>query len=138
MASAFNWHFEDFEEKVFGSKNANIVLVEKGNEEEVVGGLIFKTIPDKKVCSLEYMYVDKSYRKYGLGRHLLNQLKELMKIQSTKIEVIMLYSTNDAFEFYRKYGFLKIEVKDQSWIKVQEISDFLTCDYGCTLMLYNL
>ena len=134
LNSTFRFGFVYFKRIVFDSDYANILLIERGNDEKVIGGLTFKTIPEKRVVSLEYLYIEKLYQRRGLGRHLVNQLEKQIKRQNRKIEAIMLRSSNDSVNFYTKCGY----VTDQSLLSVTESKELLGWCYEGTLMAFNL
>ena len=120
-----------FKTKVFDTKNDIIVFVDRLDKEKVVGGMIFKIIPDKKLCSLEYICINEAYKRNGLGRHLLNQL--LKQMENKDVDAILVCSLSESIDFYKKCGYSC----GQSLFSENECKTLLSWYRTCTVMSYS-
>jgi N-acetylglutamate synthase-like GNAT family acetyltransferase len=74
----------------------------------MVSGFIYDQEP--QVARIRYLYVHRNYRKkFGVGRQLLNNFTDVLKIQGVKrVRAEMALREYDSKEFYEKCGFVHV------------------------------
>ena len=85
--------------------------------ENNIVGYLAGTINDKgSYESIQYgeinnMLIDKKYRRYGIGRKLINQFKEFCKNNNiNNLKVVASAKNLNALSFYRKQGFEDFDI----------------------------
>lgn len=74
-------------------------------------GYCISTINEDLAGEIDSLYVDKEYRKYGLGDKLMNSALEWLDSNQVKTKIIGVAEGNEnVLEFYKKYGFYKRSV----------------------------
>ncbi|ABR47613.1 GCN5-related N-acetyltransferase [Alkaliphilus metalliredigens QYMF] len=69
------------------------------------------TISKDLIGEIDSIFVEKEYRKYGLGDKLMNRALEWLNSKQVKIKIIGVAEGNqNALEFYKRYGFYKRRV----------------------------
>jgi len=80
-------------------------VVEEGNK--IIGGCIgnIETYFTGDYFYLKEMFIEPSLQRKGIGRELMNKIKEALKTEG--IEMIILYTSNEGsqFSFYQRNGF---------------------------------
>ena len=109
---SFKKRFEDytFEKRIKGiikkSKNGIIKLdLLLDNEKNRYVGYCLSSIEDYS-GEIESIFIEKEYRKFGLGGELMESALRWFKDKSiTDIKINVVYNNNDALPFYERYGF---------------------------------
>ena len=66
------------------------------------------TINKDLIGEIDSLFVDKEYRKYGLGDNLMNRALEWLNSNQVKTKIIGVAEGNEnVLEFYKRYGFYK-------------------------------
>lgn len=83
----------------------------KESKNELYIGYCISTINEDLAGEIDSLYVDKEYRKYGLGDKLMNSALEWLDSNQVKTKIIGVAEGNEnVLEFYKKYGFYKRSV----------------------------
>lgn len=108
----FKSHFESlsFERKLKrleADSNLEImVILVKDLYKDIYLGYSISTVTKDKVGEIDSIYVDKDYRKYGIGKRLMNE--SIAWLNSKDVNKKILYVANgneNVFDFYGKCGF---------------------------------
>jgi diamine N-acetyltransferase len=82
-----------------------IVLAQVEDSKEVIGYCV--TISNPDLGEIESIYVDKAFRKMGIGNCLMTKALNWLDRQSVKTKRVNVAVGNEqVFEFYGRYGFL--------------------------------
>jgi diamine N-acetyltransferase len=74
-------------------------------------GYCISTINKELIGEIDSLFVEKDYRKYGLGDKLMNRAIEWLNSNQVKTKIIGVAEGNEnVLEFYKKYGFYKRRV----------------------------
>jgi ribosomal protein S18 acetylase RimI-like enzyme len=80
----------------------------KDKAKAVYIGYCISTINKDLIAEIDSLFVEKEYRKYGLGDKLMNRSLEWLNSNQVKIKVISVAEGNEnVLKFYEKYGFYK-------------------------------
>lgn len=83
----------------------------KESKNELYIGYCISTINEDLAGEIDSLYVDKEYRKYGLGDKLMNSALEWLDSNQVKTKIIGVAEGNEnVLEFYKKYEFYKRSV----------------------------
>ncbi|XP_022317726.2 uncharacterized protein LOC111120953 isoform X2 [Crassostrea virginica] len=101
-----------------------------GIENRIIGAITFekKHIQKDRVIHLTLLSVRKRYRKYGIGKYLLQQILEPEVVGH--YDAIVVHADNGAVDFFQKFGFSDDIVLNSRW---SELAEQFT---NCTLMSY--
>nr|XP_022317726.1 uncharacterized protein LOC111120953 isoform X2 [Crassostrea virginica] len=101
-----------------------------GIENRIIGAITFekKYIQKDRVIHLTLLSVRKRYRKYGIGKYLLQQILEPEVVGH--YDAIVVHADNGAVDFFQKFGFSDDMVLNSRW---GELAEQFT---NCTLMSY--
>lgn len=108
----FKSHFESlsFERKLKrleADSNLEImVILVKDLYKDIYLGYSISTVTKDKVGEIDSIYVDKDYRKYGIGKRLMNE--SIAWLNSKDVNKKILYVANgneNVLDFYKKYDF---------------------------------
>jgi len=95
-------YFAESDSKVVGYASCFITTQSKDNLLEVI---------PTKLGQLEDLYVEKQYRKKGIGKLLINKVEEYLRKQGCdSIWVEVFASNNKAYEYYKKSEFIDREI----------------------------
>ncbi|MFN3665905.1 MAG: GNAT family N-acetyltransferase [Sediminibacterium sp.] len=90
--------------KKYGPPNGAIFLAYWN--EEAVGCIALQPLDVEGVCEMKRLYVKPAFRKYGIGRALVEQLLDAAKtIGYTKMRLDTLDRLQPAIKLYEQYGF---------------------------------
>lgn len=90
-------------------KNGGTFEVIENEKREIIGTVALLKL-DNKQCKMRKMYVDKRYRKSGLGRKLMERmLAKATELGFSEIILETVHSMTAAIALYEKYGFRRIE-----------------------------
>lgn len=102
-ASGIKRPYQDLERMERMIQNAD-VLITAWHENKMVG--LARAITDFSYCCyLSDLAVDKEYQRYGIGRELVNRVKDEIGEESS----LILLSSPIAMDYYPKLGFSKVE-----------------------------
>lgn len=74
-------------------------------------GYCISTVNKELIGEIESLFVEKEYRKYGLGDQLMNRAIEWLDNAEVKTKIIGVAEGNeDVLDFYKRYGFYKRRV----------------------------
>ncbi|MGK0467383.1 GNAT family N-acetyltransferase [Clostridium sp.] len=77
-------------------------------EKAVYIGYCINSINKDLIAEIESLFIEKNYRKYGLGDKLMNRSLEWLNSNQVKIKIIEVAEGNEnVLKFYKKYGFYK-------------------------------
>ncbi|WP_455756288.1 GNAT family N-acetyltransferase [Sulfurimonas sp.] len=97
--------------KIINSKKIGDIFVLQKKKKVIAMVTIlytYSTALGARVCLLEDMVVDKSYRQKGYGSKLLNSVvKTLNKGDVKRVTLLSDYDNKKAHKFYKKFGFKK-------------------------------
>lgn len=97
----------------------------RDNEEKIIAGangfILYGTI------HIDQLWVDKKYRKKGLGRKIMDQIHDLGRSEGCNIASVQTMSFQNAVNFYQKLGYI-LDFKRFDYIK----------DSCCIFMKKNL
>lgn len=83
----------------------------KDMEKGLYVGYCISTINKELMGEIESLFVEKEYRKYGLGDKLMNNAIEWLNSKGAKTKRICVAEGNEnILEFYKKHGFYKRRV----------------------------
>jgi glucosamine-phosphate N-acetyltransferase len=99
---------DEFAKFIYSLDNNHIIIVIENNNEIIATGTLLiehKLIHGvKNVGHIEDIVVDNKYKKFGLGKFMINYLEELAK--TLDCYKIILNCTNEFSGFYEKCGFI--------------------------------
>lgn len=104
-----NFTFEARKNKFVKDKNleVNMDLI-KNKDTNLYIGYCISTINKDLIGEIDSLFVEKEYRKFGLGNKLMNRALEWLNSNQVKIKIIGVAEGNeDVLDFYKKYGFYK-------------------------------
>ncbi|GAA0720049.1 GNAT family N-acetyltransferase [Clostridium malenominatum] len=110
--SFMNLKFE-IRKKKFVNDNSLEVKVDliKDVERDLYIGYCISIINKELIGEIESLFVEKEYRKYGLGDKLMNRALEWLNSNQVKTKIIGVTEGNEnVLEFYKRYGFYKKRV----------------------------
>ncbi len=80
----------------------------KDTEKGFYIGYCISTINKDLIGEIDSLFVEKEYRKHGLGDKLMNRTIEWLNSKKVKTKIIGVAEGNDnVLEFYKRYGFYK-------------------------------
>ena len=102
----------DIEESYSG--NGGIFEVIENESKEIIGTSALFRI-NESTCMLRKMYLDKRYRKLGLGKKIMERILNFARDLNFK-EIVLETNTSmiAAIQLYEKYGFKKIDNLDDT------------------------
>jgi ribosomal protein S18 acetylase RimI-like enzyme len=104
-----NLTFEVRKNKFTNDKNlaVNIDLI-KDKERDLYIGYCISTISNDLVGEIDSLFIEKEYRKFGLGDKLMNRALEWLNNNKVKTKVIGVAEGNESvLDFYKRHGFYK-------------------------------
>jgi diamine N-acetyltransferase len=107
-----NLKFEVRKNRFINDENlvVKIDLIKDKDKAEYIGYSI-STINKDLIGEIDSLFVDKEYRKYGLGDNLMNRALEWLDSNQVKTKIIGVAEGNEnVLEFYKRYGFYKRRV----------------------------
>lgn len=107
-----NLKFEVRKSKFINDENlvVKIDLIKDKDKAEYIGYCI-STINKDLIGEIDSLFVEKEYRKYGLGDKLMNRALEWLDSNQVKTKIIGVAEGNEnVLEFYKRYGFYKRRV----------------------------
>lgn len=107
-----NLKFEVRKNKFINDENleVKIDLIKEKDKAEYIGYCI-STINKDLIGEIDSLFVEKEYRKYGLGDKLMNRALEWLDSNQVKTKIIGVAEGNEnVLEFYKRYGFYKRRV----------------------------
>jgi diamine N-acetyltransferase len=82
------------------------LLVTLAKEKETLIGYCISSINSEKQGEVESIYIEKEYRKCGIGDHLMKTALKWMDGRGAQRKIIgVAVGNEEAFGFYEKYGF---------------------------------
>lgn len=104
-----NFKFEVRKRKFISDKNLEVKIdLIKDLEKDMYIGYCISTINKELMGEIDSLFVDKEYRKYGLGNKLMNRALEWLDSKKAKTKIIGVAEGNEnVLEFYKRYGFYK-------------------------------
>ncbi|PRR78114.1 Protease synthase and sporulation negative regulatory protein PAI 1 [Clostridium liquoris] len=83
----------------------------KDIEKDLYIGYCISTVNKELVGEIDSLFVEKEYRKYGLGDKLMNRALDWLNSRQVKTKIIAVAEGNEnVLEFYKRYGFYKRRV----------------------------
>lgn len=102
-----NFSFDDRKSKFINYPLLYIVLLQDAKTNQYIGYCI-STINSNLIGEISSIYIEKSYRKYGLGTVLMDNSLNWLNTHKVKSKIIGVAAGNEnAIEFYEKFGFFK-------------------------------
>lgn len=109
-----NYKYDLDKEQFIQYIDSNIckIIVLKQNEKIIGAGTIFKInkLHNNPVGLIEDVIISEKYRKYGLGRKIINELVTI-GLNEMKCYKIILNCLDKNIEFYKKCGFQQVGVE---------------------------
>ncbi|WP_027625970.1 GNAT family N-acetyltransferase [Clostridium lundense] len=107
-----NLKFEVRKNKFIKSNNLQVKIdLIKDIEKDLYVGYCISTINEDLTGEIDSIFVEKEYRKYGLGDKLMNMALEWLNSKQVKTKIIGVAEGNEnVLEFYKRYGFYKRRV----------------------------
>lgn len=110
LANNFLRHFEELNfidrESSFIKKYKLKVDLVKDNNKDLYVGYCISSISEENVGEIDSLYVDKRYRKYGVGDRLMKDALKWFDNNSVILKTIVVAEGNEeVLKFYEKYGF---------------------------------
>lgn len=107
-----NLKFEVRKNKFIKSNNLQVKIdLIKDIEKDLYVGYCISTINEDLTGEIDSIFVEKEYRKYGLGDKLMNIALEWLNSKQVKTKIIGVAEGNEnVLEFYKRYGFYKRRV----------------------------
>lgn len=104
-----NFKFEDRKNKLIKNNNLEVKIdLIKDLEKGIYIGYCISTIDKELIGEVDSLFIEKEYRKYGLGDKLMNMSLEWLDSKQAKTKIIGVAEGNEnVLEFYKKYGFHK-------------------------------
>ncbi|MCC5912556.1 MAG: GNAT family N-acetyltransferase [Clostridiaceae bacterium] len=102
-----NLKFEDRKKKFIDDTNTQLRIdLVKDQQNQIFVGYCISTITIDLVGEIDSLYIEKEYRKYGIGDKLMCRALEWLESGKAGKKVIGIAEGNEqVFEFYKKYGF---------------------------------
>lgn len=99
---------------VFDKNHRSLVCLRDG---KVIGGICFRPFPENGFLEIAFLAVSVDFQIRGIGRHVLNHLKEFAKTQ--QLYYFLTYADNYAIGFFKKLGFTEeITLDKKRWVGV--------------------
>ncbi|MBU5590153.1 GNAT family N-acetyltransferase [Clostridium sp. MSJ-4] len=107
-----NLEFEVRKNKFVNDNNLEVkVDLIKDVEKDLNIAYCISTVNKELVGEIDSLFVEKEYRKYGLGDKLMNRALDWLNSNQVKTKIIGVAEGNEnALEFYKRYGFYKRRV----------------------------
>ena len=104
-----NLNFEVRKSKFVNDKTLEIKIdLIKDKSKDLYIGYCISTINKDLVGEVDSLFIEKEYRKYGLGDKLMSRALEWLNSNQVKSKIIGVAEGNEnVLEFYKKYGFYK-------------------------------
>ncbi|GAA0179575.1 GNAT family N-acetyltransferase [Clostridium sediminicola] len=101
--------FDVRKNKFIDDKNLKVKIdLLKDNEKDIIIGYCISTINKELLGEIDSLFIEKDYRKYGLGDRLMKRAIEWLNNYGVKKKIIGVAEGNEnVLEFYKKYGFFK-------------------------------
>ena len=106
--------FQDFEKELKDiekqySRPEGVLFIAYDGEGKTVGCFGIRKWAES-ICELKRMYINKSYRKKGIGKRFMSKsIEEAKALGYEKMRLDTLPSMHSAIKLYQKYGFYEIE-----------------------------
>ena len=104
-----NLTFETRKSKLTNDESiiVNIDLI-KDLEKDLYVGYCINTVNNDLIGEIDSIFVDKEYRKYGLGDKLMTRALEWLNSNQVKTKIIGVAEGNEnVLDFYKRHGFYK-------------------------------
>ena len=102
--STFTW--EDRKKDLLDRAKNGAVLIETAIVNDKLIGYCVSSVNDKKAGEIESIYIEKEYRGRHIGNHFMKTALSWLDSLGVKRKIIGVAVGNEqAFRFYRKYGF---------------------------------
>lgn len=112
-----NYIVKNYFENKYKNKD-NVLYVAKNDENIIIGYAYCKIITENNgptishIALLDGLYVEHKYRNQGIATKLINKCKEWSNEIGAKVFELNVISKNkNAFELYKKMGFIEVEKK---------------------------
>ena len=107
-----NLKFEVRKNKFVNNNNLKVkVDLIKDIDKDLYVGYCISTVNKELVGEIDSLFIEKEYRKYGLGDKLMNRTLDWLNINQVKTKIIGVVEGNEnVLEFYKRYGFYKKKV----------------------------
>lgn len=107
-----NLKFEDRKNKFVNDNNLEVKIdLIKNIGKDLYIGYCISTVNRELVGEIDSLFVEKEYRKYGLGDKLMNRALDWLNSCKVKTKIIGVAEGNESvLEFYKRYGFYKRRV----------------------------
>ncbi|MBU5438353.1 GNAT family N-acetyltransferase [Tissierella sp. MSJ-40] len=107
-----NLKFEVRKNKFVNDNNLEVkVDLIKDIEKNLYIGCCISTVSKELVGEIDSLFVEKEYRKYGLGDKLMNRALDWLNSNQVKTKIIGVAEGNEyVLGFYKRYGFYKRRV----------------------------
>lgn len=103
----YDWQKEKWLKRLFNNGSTNEFMYVALTDDDKVMGFATGSIddPNKEHDSILFcLYIDNKYHKCGIGRKLVEKVKEELKKQGAKDMVLWAYKDNAACDFYEHIG----------------------------------
>ena len=104
--------FQSFEEelknplKKYGMPEGVLYVAKWGNA--IAGCIALMPLKEERVCEMKRLYVSPAFRKYKIGKALVEQLlKDAAQLGYTKMKLDTLQKLQPAIALYKQFGFLE-------------------------------
>lgn len=103
-----NFSFDATRRKAFTKDNVDAVNIDLIKKDKKYIGYCISTVKDKNVGEIESLFIEKEYRKFGLGDKLMTRAIKWLDDNEVKIKILGVAEGNEkVLEFYKRYGFYK-------------------------------
>lgn len=104
-----NLTFDVRKNKFINDKTLKIKIdLIKDKEMNLYVGYCISTVNEELLGEIDSLFIEKEYRKYGLGDELMNRALEWLDTNKVKRKIIGVAEGNEnVLEFYKRYGFYK-------------------------------
>lgn len=83
---------------------------------QIIGFIAYYSNSENKFAYIPLIAVTSFMRKQGVGKMMLDALKETLPTDFTQIGLEVLKSNDKAIKFYRRYGFEMVEDRENKWL----------------------
>lgn len=101
--------FDTRKSKFISDNNLEIMIdLIKDMEKNIYIGYCISTINKEMIGEIDSLFIEKEYRKFGLGDNLMKRALSWLDSKHAKTKIIAVAEGNEnVVEFYKKYGFHK-------------------------------
>ena len=99
--------------KELSSKSRNILMNYVTTDDNNIIGYCISTVDkeDNTIGEIDSLYIDKAFRKSGIGKQLMDRAIKWLIEQGTKTQKLLVGVGNEqVFDFYRQFGFYPLHI----------------------------